>query len=106
MASNASAIQTTNALLDQTNERVDALEERTEINRDGIAMAFAMGSPLSLGADQTFAIGANLGFFDGAEALGVNSVLRLSDNASLSGGFGYGFESEQFGGKIGMQIGW
>jgi len=75
-------------------------------NTQGIAIAMAMGG-LSLPDTKTFALGANLGFFDNKQALAVQGALRLTPFVSVSGGVGVGLDGDgTVGGRVGAQVAW
>jgi hypothetical protein len=98
-------------------ERVDSLEEAVDeqwrvtsesLDRqaDGIAMSLALGGAQVLQADQRFAISANLGHFDGANAAGFGAIGRLSDKVSFNVGAGVGFRTGVVAGRAGVSMAW
>lgn len=78
-------------------------------NKDGAAIAMAMENP-DLTGDEKFGLSFNYGNFDGASAISGAVMGVLWENAAtrfaVSGGVGYGFESETFGGRVGGQLTW
>jgi hypothetical protein len=90
----------------QLNSRVGSLEDDVDSNKDGVAMAIALGAGAPLQAEQNGAISFNLGHFDGANALGFNGSARINDKLVLNGGLGYGVQENVFGGRIGLLYSW
>ena len=74
-------------------------------NTEGIAVAMAMGG-LSLPQGKTFAIGANLGFFQDKQAAAAQLALRLDENLTFNGGIGLGLETNEVGGRVGVMGAW
>lgn len=60
--------------------------ESLDRQADGIAMSLALGGAQVLQADQRFAVSANLGHFDGANAAGFGAIGRLSGRVSFNVG--------------------
>ena len=58
--------------------------------------------------NKKFALAANYGAFAGQNALAVTGLLRVTDNVVFSGsaGFGVGNQTNEIGGRVGMQIAW
>jgi trimeric autotransporter adhesin len=86
---------------DQINEAFRKIDENTE----GIAIAIAMGG-LALPTNKTFALGANVGFYDSKQAVAVQTVIRIDDAIALNGGLGVGFEGGKVGARIGIMAAW
>lgn len=85
--------------------RIDSAFDRIEENEEGIAIAVALGG-LTLPAGKDFAIGANLGFYGGKEAMAAQTAIKLTDNLILNGGIGVGLEETKVGGRIGFMAAW
>jgi trimeric autotransporter adhesin len=71
----------------------------------GVAMAFAMGGAY-LPEGRQFAISANLGTFNGQQAIGGGAAVRLADNLVLQGGIAGVPASRQVGGRVGLTASW
>jgi hypothetical protein len=75
-------------------------------NTQGIAIAMAMAG-LTLPEGKSFALGANMGFFDDKQAVAIQAAIRLSPNLTLTGGFGTGVQDlNTTGGRVGIQAAW
>lgn len=92
--------------------RVDGLEAEFEgINRnlnrqsDGIAIAMALGG-INLPDGKDFALGGNVGFYDGTTAFGVGAIGQLTEGVYLNGGVGLGTKSSTVAGRAGMTLAW
>jgi hypothetical protein len=84
---------------------LNAAFKKIEENTEGIAIAIALGG-LAVPENKTFAFGANLGFFDGKEAVSAQTAIRLDQYVTLSGGVGVGLDSSQVGGRVGLMTAW
>lgn len=93
------------AQLGTSNDRVNEAFRRIDENTQGIAVAIAM-TGLALPNGKTFALGANMGFYDNKQALALQSALRLSEVVTLSGGIGVGTDTGAFGARIGFMAAW
>jgi len=86
----------------------------------GVAMSLALENP-DLRGSQTFAVAANVGFFEDATALGFSAIGQLSDNLlgmneqiALAGGVSFSVDESSFGGRtdeavggrVGVEMGW
>ena len=87
-------------------QQVDVLGEQVAVNKDGVAMAIALGGGVPLMPEQRFTLGVNYGNFDGAGAVGVSGGARINNNMLVNGGLGYGFQTGAMGGRVGMQFAW
>lgn len=93
--------------------RVGALEDkfgdinmRLDRHTEGIAMAMAMGGGVSLPHGKTFAIGANVGYYDDKQAVAAQAFLRLGDvTLNTAIGMGMGNQSN-IGGRAGLMAAW
>ena len=90
-----------NALSGQVNHAFKKIDENTE----GIAVAMAMGG-LALPDGKAFALSANMGFYDGKQALATQAALRLNRTFALTGGVGVGFDEGKVGGRVGVMAAW
>jgi hypothetical protein len=83
--------------------------ETLDKNQDGAAIAMAMENP-DLTGDEKFGLAFNYGNFDGASAIAGSVMGVLWDNGAarfaVSGGLGYGFETQTVGGRVGGQLTW
>ena len=86
------------AALRDANSRIDQ-------NTEGVAVAIALGG-IVLPQGKTFALGANLGFYDDKQAIAAQGALRLGDALTLNGGVGVGFENNKVGGRVGFLAAW
>ena len=84
---------------------LNAAFKKIDQNTEGIAIAIALGG-LAVPENKTFALGANLGFFDGKEAISAQTAIRLDQNVTLNGGLGLGLDSSQVGGRVGLMTAW
>lgn len=105
-AVNTSVIAEHGERLDTLDSQVADLGEGLAVNKDGVALAIALGGGVPLMPEQRFTIGVNYGNFDGAGAIGVSGGARLNNNATLNGGLGMGFGTGAIGGRVGMQLAW
>jgi len=90
-----------NALSGQVNRAFKEIDENTE----GIAVAIAMGG-LSLPDTKAFALSANMGFYDGKQAVAAQGAIRLDKTFALTGGVGIGLEGGELGGRAGIMAAW
>lgn len=85
--------------LDQLNHDVKRLD-------GGVAMAMALGG-VYLPEHQRFAIHTNMGFYNGAQALGVQAVARINHTFTANGGMAYDLTGNGgVGGRVGISAGW
>ena len=68
-------------------------------------MGFALVNPV-LPDGKNFAIGTNIGNFDGESAVGMSGVAAVTDTWGVSGGFGVGLGEGTLGGRVGFQAAW
>ena len=85
---------------------VGSIAQQTNINRDGVAIAIALGAGVTLLPGQRGTVGLNYGNFAGASAVGLNGGFRLNDLFVLNGALGYGFGTSSLGGRVGLQVAW
>lgn len=105
-ALNTSVIAEHGERLDTLDSQVADLGQGLAVNKDGVALAIALGGGVPLMPEQRFTLGVNYGNFDGAGAVGVTGGARLNNNATLNGGLGFGFGTGAVGGRVGMQLAW
>ena len=72
------------------NNRINDAFRKIDGNTEGIAVAMAMGG-LALPDSKAFAMSANVGFYDGKQALSTQAAMRLNNTFALTGGVGVGF---------------
>ncbi|HXG78865.1 MAG TPA: hypothetical protein VNJ31_05975 [Methyloceanibacter sp.] len=89
----------------ELNNRINQAFQRIDENTEGIAVAMAMGG-IALPNTKAFAISANLGFYDGKQAIGTQAAVRVNDTFALTGGFGAGLEEGKVGGRVGFMAAW
>ncbi len=79
--------------------------KKIDDNTEGIAVAIALGG-IALPQGKNFAVAANLGFYDGKEAIAAQTAIRLDQTFTLNGGVGAGFENNKVGGRVGVMAAW
>lgn len=88
------------------NAQIGGFADDVAANRDGVAMAIAMGGVAPLMPDQNGTLAINVGHFNGSNALGMAGGFRLGEKAVLNTGLGYASESKTVGGRLGVQFSW
>lgn len=88
------------------NAQLGGFADQISANRDGVAMAIALGGIAPLLPDQNGTVAVNLGHFDGANAIGFAGGFRLNDGLVLNTGLGYASGSRTVGGRLGLQYSW
>ena len=91
------------AKFNKVTSRLTSVEQNTRRNTDGVAIAIAMGG-LSLPANKTVAIGANVGVFDGSHAFATQGAFKVSDSVVFNTGIG--FAGGNVGGRMGLMAAW
>jgi hypothetical protein len=56
--------------------------------------------------NKTLALSANLGFYDGKEAVAGQAALRLDSTFTVNGAIGGGFDGGKVGGRVGIMGAW
>jgi trimeric autotransporter adhesin len=80
--------------------------QKIDENVQGIAVAIALGGMVVPEA-KTFAIAANVGFYDDKQAFAAQAAYRLGPNTTLSGGVGFGLnDASRVGGRVGIMTAW
>jgi trimeric autotransporter adhesin len=69
--------------------------------KQGTAVAIALGS-ITLQTGKNFAVGGNIGFFDGKEAFAFDAAVRLNKDITFDGAIGAGFGGGDVGGRVGF----
>ncbi|WP_158285003.1 YadA-like family protein [Hoeflea marina] len=110
---NTNSIAAQQVTLDDHEGRLTSLENQYSSvgaqvarNKDGVAMAIALGGSAQLLENQNAAINVNYGFFDGAGAFGASVGLRVNDHVTFNGGLGYAQSSNVVGGRVGLGFAW
>jgi len=93
------------AAINAQSARVDKAFTEIDKNREGIAIAMAMGG-LVLPQGKAFAIGANMGFFQDKQAAAAQTLIRLNETLTFNGGVGVGLGGNQLGGRAGLMAAW
>ena len=88
------------------NAQIGGFADDISANRDGVAMAIAMGGVAPLMPDQNGTLAINVGHFNGSNALGLAGGFRLGETAVLNTGIGYASGSKTVGGRLGVQFSW
>jgi hypothetical protein len=72
---------------------------------EGTAIGLAIPSP-QVDSGHTYAIGGNVGTFQGQTAIGIGAAVKANDNLTFSAGAGYGLGQGTIGGKAGSNLSW
>lgn len=88
------------------NTQLGGFADQISANRDGVAMAIALGGIAPLLPDQNGTLAFNVGHFNGANAFGLAGGFRLNDGLVLNTGLGYASGSRTVGGRLGLQYSW
>ncbi len=94
-----------NSQLASINGQINDLYGRTSKAYTGVAMAFAMAGVPTLLPSEKFAATMNWGTFSGANGLALNAAMRITDNVQVTGGVGYGVDSNTVGARAGLRFG-
>lgn len=105
IAVNTANIASNTARISALESTVGGMADDIRQNKDGSAMAIAMGGG-GLAAEENFALNLNYGNFAGASAVAMFGGARITDTITLNGGIGYGFASQAVGGRVGLRVGW
>ena len=81
-------------------------EEQIGINTDGVAVALAMAGVGGLDRGESYALSANWGFYDDANAFAFSGAARVSETMSFNAGLGVGTEHNEVGARAGVRWGW
>lgn len=92
--------------MDGYDARWRVADRHFERQADGVAMALALGGAQVLQPGQTFSMSANIGHFDGANAVGFGAIGRLNERVSVNVGVGTGFRTGVVSGRAGVSFGW
>jgi autotransporter adhesin len=99
-------INVVNSQIAAINQNLNQLNNDVKRLDGGVAMAMALGG-VYLPERQTFAIHTNVGFFNGAQALGVQGIARLNQTFTANGGVAYDLTGRGgVGGRVGISAGW
>lgn len=88
------------------NARIDEVSGRANKALTGVAMAFAMAGVPNLLPSETVAVTFNWGTYEGHNGTAVNAAVRITQNASLTGGIAVGLNDRVAGGRLGVRFGW
>jgi hypothetical protein len=92
--------------VDALSNRVANVEQQTRINTEGVAIAIALGG-VSLPANKNVAVGANLGFFQDAQAFAAQGVFRVDEHIYFNSGIGIAIgNASTTGGRVGLMAAW
>ena len=92
--------------VDQLHTRVGQLDSRLRIAVDGAAVAMAMAGVTHLEAGERYAVSANWGFFDSANAFAFSGAARINSQVSFNGALGVGADTGKVGARAGLRFGW
>jgi hypothetical protein len=87
------------------NAQISQAFKKIDENTEGIAVAMAMGG-VALPDGKAFSLGANMGFYDGKQAVAAQAALRLDNSVALTGGIGFGLDDGKMGGRVGVMAAW
>jgi len=90
---------------DYVDAGLNAAFKKIDENTEGIAVAIALGG-IAIPEGKNFALAANLGFYDGKEALAAQTAIRLDPNVTFNGGVGVGLDNNKVGGRVGIMTAW
>jgi hypothetical protein len=90
---------------DYVDAGLNAAFKKIDENTEGIAVAIALGG-IAIPEGKNFALAANLGFYDGKEALAAQTAIRLDPNVTFNGGVGVGLSDNKVGGRVGIMTAW
>jgi len=93
--------------LNNLNGQVARIDQDLRRLDGGVAMAMALVG-VYLPEHQRVALHANLGFYNGAQAFGIQAVARLNQTFTVNGGMAFDVSGRGngLGGRIGMSAGW
>ncbi len=84
--------------------------KKIDENTQGIAIAIAIAIALAgitVSSSKTFALAANIGFYDDKQAFAAQGAFRTAPNWTVSGGVGFGMsDSSEAGGRVGIMTEW
>jgi Head domain of trimeric autotransporter adhesin len=101
-----SNINILNSQMARINQNLDQLNHDVKRLDGGVAMAMALGG-VYLPEHQRFAIHTNVGFYNGAQALGVQGIARINRTFTANGGVAYDLTGNGgVGGRVGISAGW
>lgn len=86
--------------------RVDGLDDRADVNTDGVAVALAMAGVTGLQSNERFALSANWGHYDSANAFAFSGAARFSQQITINAGLGFGSDTGELGARAGVRMGW
>ncbi|MGY6531434.1 YadA-like family protein [Glycocaulis sp.] len=84
----------------------DQRDHRFRTQADGIAVSLALGGAQVIQPGQTFAVSANVGHFDGSNAVGFGAIGRAKENVFVNIGIGAGSRTGAVAGRAGVSWGW
>nr|WP_168195714.1 YadA-like family protein [Bradyrhizobium sp. NAS80.1] len=93
--------------INNLNQQVANITQDVRRLDGGVAMAMALGG-VYLPEHQRVALHANLGFYNGAQAFGIQGVARINQTFTVNGGvaFDVSGRGNGVGGRVGMSAGW
>jgi len=99
-------INNLNLQITRINQNLAQLNDDVRRLDGGVAMAMALGS-VYLPEHQRVALHAALGFYNGAQAIGFQGVVRLNQTFTANGGLAVDLNGRNgAGGRIGISAGW
>ena len=87
--------------------RIGTINTRLDEHAEGLAMAMAMGGGVVLPAGKTFAIGANVGYYEEKQAFAAQALLRVGRVLTFNTAVGFGLENQSnIGARAGFMAAW
>ena len=94
-----------NRITNETNERIAADNVLRDQIASSTATAIALGGAAIL-PDVNFTLSANMGFYEGAQAVAINGAARVAPNTYFTGAIGGGLNKRgSVGGRVGVVFG-
>ena len=92
--------------INNLNSEIANIDQNIKRLDGGVAMAMALGG-VYLPEHQRFALHTALGFYNGAQALAVQGVVRINQTFTVNGGVAYDVSGNGgVGGRVGLSAGW
>jgi YadA-like membrane anchor domain len=79
--------------------------KRIDKTNEGVAVAIALGG-IALPQGKSFAIAANMGFWDNKQAFAAQTAIRLNETWTFNGGIGVSTNGGNVGGRVGIMAAW
>ncbi|MEM8987787.1 MAG: YadA-like family protein [Pseudomonadota bacterium] len=110
---NSVAITDLTARFDNFDGSLASLNSAIALNReqirdvnDGVAISMALAGSTWLQQNESFAVTANVGTYDGSNSVAFSAAGRLSNKASFNAAIGVADGSGRYGARAGVRFGW